>query len=117
MGVIKKTRGKFDQAIQFFNKAIKINPNNVTAYCNISNTLLSQGKYKESIIYCDKALEINKYNPNAYFHKSLALLSLEKFKEGWLLYESRKKIYPYKKWQTARRARTSIINIFFFYFF
>ena len=99
MGVIKKTRGKFDKAIQFFNKAIKINPNNVMAYCNISNALLSQGKYKESIKYCDKALEINKYNPNAYFHKSLALLSLEKFKEGWLLYESRKKIDPYKKWQ------------------
>ena len=44
MGVIKKTRGKLDKAIQFFNKAIKINPNNVMAYCNISNALLSQGK-------------------------------------------------------------------------
>ena len=99
MGVIKKSSGNFDQAIQFFNKAIKFDPNNVTAYCNLSNTLLSQGKYKESIINCDKALKIEKYNSNAYFHKSLALLSLENFKEGWLLHESRKKIYPFKNWQ------------------
>ena len=58
MGVIKKTRGKFDKAIQFFNKELKLIQ--IMLGLLISNALLSQGKYKESIKYCDKALEINK---------------------------------------------------------
>ena len=54
-------------------KALAINPNDVTALTNKDTALLNLGKSNESIAYFDKALAINPNNVNTLTQKGLAL--------------------------------------------
>ena len=53
---------KHDEAIQYLDKALQVDPNNTHALGNKGGALSSLGKYDEAIPYFDKALQID---PNA----------------------------------------------------
>lgn len=55
-----KTFGKVDEAIVEFKKAIKIDPNNLSAYLNIGTAYTIKGLVDEAIIEYEKAIKINK---------------------------------------------------------
>ena len=56
--------GKYNESIAYFDKALTINPNDVTVLANKGIALLGLGKSNESIAYFDKALTINPNDVN-----------------------------------------------------
>ena len=55
--------GKYQEAIEWYDKALKIDPNNVFALNNKGLALSNLGKYEEAIEWFDKALKID---PNMF---------------------------------------------------
>ena len=51
--------GKYDEALQAFNKAIELNPNDTEAYLHKGFTLCKLGREEEAIQAYNKAIEIN----------------------------------------------------------
>lgn len=47
------------EAMECYDKAIQIAPNDFTAYCNKAVALSSLGRKNEAIEYCDEAIQIN----------------------------------------------------------
>lgn len=60
---------KYDDAIQFFDKAIQLDPNHL----NKSNTLGDMERHNEAIQFYDKATNIGSNNIKPYFYKGNAL--------------------------------------------
>ena len=58
-GIIKKNFGKLDEAENFLQKSLQLNPNNFIAYSNLGGIFHKYGKFKEAIIYLRRSLEIN----------------------------------------------------------
>jgi tetratricopeptide (TPR) repeat protein len=66
-------KGKYDEAVQAYNKAIEIYPEYKEAWYNKGIALTDQGKYDEAVQAFDKAIEIYPEYKEAWFHKSLTL--------------------------------------------
>jgi len=58
-GIALSSRGRFDEAIQEFRSALRINPDYTNAHNNLGVTLSSQGKFKEAVQEFKEALRIN----------------------------------------------------------
>ena len=71
--------GKYNESIAYFDKALSINPKDVTVLTNKGIALLSLGKSNESIAYFDKALSINPNDVMALNSKGLALYRLGEY--------------------------------------
>ena len=67
---------KFEQAIDYHKRAIKIDPNHAEAYSCIGNVLAQMEKFEEGISYHRKALKINPKFVEANFNESIILLTL-----------------------------------------
>ena len=74
--------GKYNESIQYFDKALAINPKFVRALNDKGVALFVLGKYNESIQYFDKALAINPNYPVSLLDKGSALNKLGKYKES-----------------------------------
>ena len=65
--------GKYDEAINVFDKVLAIEPNNTGALNNKGLVLGSLGRYDEAIVYFDKVLAIDPNNTNALDAKEFVL--------------------------------------------
>ena len=64
---------KYDEAIQYFDKVLEINPKNVDALNNKAAALIKLAKYDEAIQYLDKILEIDPKNAVALSNKKTVI--------------------------------------------
>ncbi len=71
-GLSAQEQGDNRQAIEFYNKAIKINPKLAEAYNNRGLAKAAIGQYQQAIEDYDKALEINPRDAGAYTNRGLA---------------------------------------------
>ena len=62
MGNIFRELESFEKSIDYYKKAIDINPNSIDAYINLSISLNKNGNLKEAISYCERAIEKNPKN-------------------------------------------------------
>jgi len=65
-GVVLHDDGKYNEAIDKYNQAIKLDPQNPTAYFEKGYTLLSTGKGKDAIPVIEKVLELDPKSGGAY---------------------------------------------------
>ncbi len=65
--------GKYDEALKYYDEALKTQPNNLRALFNKGVMLHMIGKPAEAVQYYDKYLEINPYDPEAWSNKGMAL--------------------------------------------
>ena len=73
-GISYKSLGKYEEAIDCYDKAIEINPFYWNAYCNKGSILHNNmGLYQEAIDCYDKALEINPMFSTAFNNKGIFL--------------------------------------------
>jgi tetratricopeptide (TPR) repeat protein len=56
---------RYDEAIQYYDKALKLNPNYVDVLNNKALVLSDLGRHEEAIQYLDKVLEIDPNNVDA----------------------------------------------------
>lgn len=66
---------KYKNAIDYYDKVLEIDHDNIKALINKGNSLTSIGKYKEAIGCYDKTLEIEPENIKADFNKKVILKS------------------------------------------
>jgi hypothetical protein len=93
-GLALYTQSKYNEAIQAFDKAIEINPQDAKAWYERGYALDSQGKYKEAIPALDKAIELDPRNAEAWYEKGIALKAQGKYDEAQRAYDKAIEIDP-----------------------
>lgn len=71
-GVALVVEGKYNEAIEVFNKAIQLNPNDAVAYNNRGAAYGQIGNYKQQIEDCNKALQLDPKDAVAYNNRGVA---------------------------------------------
>ena len=71
-GISYEQRGEHDKAIEYFNKAIELNPQFFWAYLNRSVAYWSHGNYIHAIQDSTRAIELNPNSPHAYNSRGAA---------------------------------------------
>mgnify|MGYP003951901365 CR=1 FL=1 len=84
----------FSTALDFINKAIKLNPNFAEAYNEQGNALNELKKLEEAIKSYDNAIKINPKYADAYYNKGLVLHELKKLESAVENYDKAIKIDP-----------------------
>ena len=74
--------GKYKEAIDNYNIAIKLDPNYYSAYLNKGSALLMLGRNSEAIENFDKAIELKPNNHYSYYNKGVALVNLKRYQEA-----------------------------------
>ena len=69
-------QGRYNEAVQFYDRAILINPQLETAWFNKGNALYMQGNYEEALQVFDKAIEINPQDAITWNCRGLTLIKL-----------------------------------------
>ncbi|VVB70018.1 Beta-barrel assembly-enhancing protease [uncultured archaeon] len=93
-GIALANQSKYDEAIQAFDKAIKINPQYEAAWFLKGAALNRQGMYADAIQAYDKAIEINPGNESTWTSKGVALGNLDKYDEAALAFDRAIEINP-----------------------
>ena len=86
--------GKYDEALQAYDKAIEINPNYVDTWNTKGNVLYCLARYDEALQAYDKAIEINPNNAIYYYNEGGALNKLGKYDEALQAYDKAIDIDP-----------------------
>ena len=73
---------RYDDALQSYDKAIKINPNHFFSHGNRGITLKDLNRYDEALNSYDRAIEINPNFVEAYNNKGNALKDLKRYEEA-----------------------------------
>ncbi len=74
--------GKFEEAIDFYNKALEINPQDIVALANKGTALDQLGRHEEAMKCFDKVLEISPNDEEALNNKGGLLIKMGKYGEA-----------------------------------
>ena len=94
LGAAFATKGRFDEAIENFRKAIQINPNFSEAQYNLGNALAAKGRFDEAIENYYKAIQINPNYCEALNNLGIALADKGRFDEAIENYRKAIQINP-----------------------
>ena len=94
--------------IQYYDKALQIDPNYTHALNNKGSALINLGKYDEAIQYLDKALQIDPNDTLALNNKGGALINLERYDEAIQYYDKALQIDP-NDTRCSKQQRSCII--------
>lgn len=89
--------GKFDEAMEIFNKMKDVCPKSKscdTLFFNIGNTLMQKKQFSEALNYVDKALKLNENKIAALTVKTKILMELGKEEESLKVFKNLIKIAP-----------------------
>ena len=93
-GNILYKKGKYKEALEYFDKALEIDPTNVNVLISKGTVFLNQNKYTNSLECFDKALEIDPYYVYALNNKGNVLYNLGKYQEAIEWYDKALKVDP-----------------------
>ena len=71
-GVAYDSIGEYGRAIQDFDKAIELEPNDAETYCNRGNAYTNKGEYDRAIQDYDKVIELEPKHVEAHAHRGAA---------------------------------------------
>ncbi|CAD8132487.1 unnamed protein product [Paramecium octaurelia] len=77
----------FFEAIECYDLALEINPNNSDAFNLKGNSLHNLNLFEEAIEYYDKSIQINPNDCNAFYNKGLSLQNLSRYQEAISCYD------------------------------
>jgi tetratricopeptide (TPR) repeat protein len=75
-------KGKYNEAIKYYDEALRINPKKAESWYNKGLALFQLNDFKEAIIIFDKALVIRPNYAEVLFYKGVALYDLENYREA-----------------------------------
>ena len=88
MGRILAGRGRFGTAIQYYRRAIAVNPANKVARCNLAVAQILDGAPGEALETCEETLQTAPTYAKAHAMKGLALRKLGRYVESIASYEA-----------------------------
>ncbi len=74
--------GKYDEALQCFDEAIRLDPNLTEAWYNRGIVLNDLGRHYEAFTAFDECTRLNRLNTDAWYNKGNALCHLGKYSEA-----------------------------------
>ena len=94
MGISLLNQGKYDQAIYFLKRGLKISPDNHNLTENLAVALIKKGDYEEAMMLCERSLKV--YPHNGFIQNWLGYLySLQgKYKKAIFLFDDSIQYYP-----------------------
>ncbi|XP_034035218.1 small glutamine-rich tetratricopeptide repeat-containing protein alpha [Thalassophryne amazonica] len=84
----------FAAAVEFYSKAISLNPQNAVYYCNRAAAYSKLGNYAGAVQDCEQAIRIDPNYSKAYGRMGLALTSLNKHTEAVSYYRKALELDP-----------------------
>ncbi|XP_048011838.1 small glutamine-rich tetratricopeptide repeat-containing protein alpha isoform X2 [Megalobrama amblycephala] len=84
----------FSAAVEFYSKAIQLNPQNAVYYCNRAAAYSKLGNYAGAVQDCERAIGIDPNYSKAYGRMGLALASLNKYSEAVSYYKKALELDP-----------------------
>ena len=100
---------KYEEAIQCYDEALKINPNDESVWENKADALASLDKYEEALQCYDEALEINPENEHALTMKGTGLFQLKKYDEALQCYDEALQINPENEHALTMKDQLTIL--------
>lgn len=94
LGVLYAFQSNRADALNMFDRAIKIEPKNWLAHLNRGNVLKDLHKYAESMKCYDFAISLQPNHPEAYNNKGNLLQDLKKYDEALIAYEKAISLEP-----------------------
>ena len=77
---------KYDEAIEAYTEAIKLDEGNHVLYSNRSAAYAKAGKFDEALADADKTIALNQTWAKGYSRKGAALAGLQRFTEACITY-------------------------------
>lgn len=93
-GIANLNRGKPQPALESFEKAIELDPDQATGYLGRANALNTMGLWEESLPDYHQALEIDPTLANAYVNRGIAYAHLKKPRKAIADYEKALELNP-----------------------
>src|SRR3972149_6635672 len=113
-GVIKGfslgTLGKYQEAIECYDRAIEINQRYAEAWSNKGNALSGLGRHEEAIECYDRALGIDPRLAEAWYNKGVTLSGLGKYQDAIVCYDRALEINPrfMQEWSNKGNALSGL---------
>ena len=76
IGLTFQDKGKYEEAIKHYDKAIRSYPQDADAYNNRGNAKFALGLHRDAIADCDRAIHLNPQFAAAYYNRGAAKLAL-----------------------------------------
>jgi tetratricopeptide (TPR) repeat protein len=87
-------KGRLDEAVDQFLKAVEINPHYAKAYYNLGLALFQKGQLDDAVAQYQKAVEINPNDVEAYYNLGLALFQKGQLDDAVAQYQKAVEINP-----------------------
>jgi tetratricopeptide (TPR) repeat protein len=75
-------QGRFEEAVQHYDRAIEIRPDSAMAWHSRANALEALGNYNEALACYDAALDCDAGDAECWFNKGVTLRKLGRNKDG-----------------------------------
>ena len=93
-GLTYANQEKYEDAVESYDKAISLNPDDPYSYANKGIALSKLKRYEEAIMAFNKAIELDPDDPDHYYNKSVTLNFLGKYEESIALCDQVIKMSP-----------------------
>ena len=87
LGYMCGVQNHHDEALEYFDMAIKLDPKNADFWCNRCAALMELGKHEDALNSCQKAIELDPTNAVFRYVKGTALMELGNYKGTLEYYE------------------------------
>ena len=98
IGFIYSTQGKHQLALEAYDAALKINPNDSETLINKGATLIDLNNYTLALEALDKAIRISSHIPEAWSNKGVVLQALNRFDEAITHFNKALSLNPVINW-------------------
>jgi len=94
LGYALKLEGRFDEAIEHFNEALRCNPKHFKAHNNMGTSLTALGRLDEAVDYFNQTLQLRPNYVEAYYNLGVALSRQGKLDEAVKSYHKALELRP-----------------------
>jgi protein O-mannosyl-transferase len=94
LGIALAAKGKLEEAVQHFNQALQLNPDDAKALNNLGKVLTTQGKFNEAMQHFERVLQLNPNDAKALNNSGVTLAFQGKPNEAMQYYERALQLKP-----------------------
>ena len=87
-GMDRVKRNEFEEALEFFDQVLEMNPENADAWNNKGVALFKMGRPDDALVCYDRALAADPENLEALRNRAFVLRAMERFEEALEAYET-----------------------------
>ena len=95
MAVELAESGQYEEALDFVNRAIKLDANNANSWYNKGIILFKMGRYQDALNSFAQATDIDPEFTEAWYNKGMALMHQQKYLDAIRAFNKLLKIHPH----------------------